>query len=175
MEVNKQLSFEDIISVLGEPFFKSSECLIFNTDCVSAMQLLKEQIPEKIFDCTVTSPPYNIGKEYEESLPLKDYLDWCEKWMSLVHELTKLNGSFWLNLGYLKIDKKVSHAIIFFQLTPSRAKLFQYHIYFGTRLHSTLFKKLYGIMALVFRVSIAFPRETRRSFGTLKIERVRTY
>ena len=65
-----------------------------------------KKIKEPIFDLTVTSPPYNIGKEYEKPMPLKDYLNWCENWITEIYRLTKEQGSFWLNIGYLEIPNK---------------------------------------------------------------------
>lgn len=50
---------------------------------------------------TITSPPYNIGKEYEAPRDLKDYIGWCETWVALIHGITAPQGAFWLNLGYL--------------------------------------------------------------------------
>jgi adenine-specific DNA-methyltransferase len=64
------------------------------------------KIPAPLIDLTVTSPPYNIGKEYESDLPLKDYLAWCEAWIAQIYRLTCPNGAFWLNLGYLSIPEK---------------------------------------------------------------------
>jgi len=55
---------------------------------------------------TVTSPPYNIGKEYEALMPIEAYLDWCEKWLHEIYRVTKPNGSFWLNLGYFEVPHK---------------------------------------------------------------------
>jgi len=37
-------------------------------DCLEALKLL----PDKFVDLTVTSQPYNIGKEYEKSYPLNN-------------------------------------------------------------------------------------------------------
>lgn len=34
---------------------------------------------EPIFDLVVTSPPYNIGKEYENQVPLTDYVAWQKR------------------------------------------------------------------------------------------------
>ena len=34
---------------------------------------------QPIFDLVVTSPPYNIGKEYENQVPLSDYYDWQKR------------------------------------------------------------------------------------------------
>ncbi len=57
-------------------------------------------------DLTITSPPYNIGKEYEVRLPLQDYLTWCQGWMEEIYRVTKPDGAFWLNLGYLEVPDK---------------------------------------------------------------------
>jgi adenine-specific DNA-methyltransferase len=81
------------------PYYEAPGCLIYHADCLEWM--LKK--PGGVFDLTVTSPPYNIGKEYETALPLADYIDWCERWIAEVHRLTKSNGAFWLNLGYISI------------------------------------------------------------------------
>lgn len=42
--------------------------------CGSCLDLLKT-IPDRSIQLIVTSPPYNIGKEYEKKLRLQDYLD----------------------------------------------------------------------------------------------------
>lgn len=34
---------------------------------------------QPIFNLVVTSPPYNIGKEYENQVPLSDYYDWQKR------------------------------------------------------------------------------------------------
>jgi adenine-specific DNA-methyltransferase len=52
---------------------------------------------------TVTSPPYNIGKEYERPRPLSEYLSWAQEWMGEIYRVTADDGAFWLNLGYLEV------------------------------------------------------------------------
>lgn len=88
--------------ILGEPFYEAPGCLIYNCDCLEAMAKLKKPL----FNLTVTSPPYNIGKEYEKQMPLGTYLEWCQKWIDEVYRLTVPNGAFWLNLGYLSIPDR---------------------------------------------------------------------
>jgi len=95
-----------LYSGIGKPFYSTKDCEIYNIDCLHGLVNMREQV----FNLTVTSPPYNIGKAYESVLPLDDYLDWCEKWLAEVYRLTKNNGSFWLNLGYLSI-KSVAKAV----------------------------------------------------------------
>jgi adenine-specific DNA-methyltransferase len=63
-------------------------------------------LPDESINLTVTSPPYNIGKEYENLLPLDDYINWCEKWITEIYRLTLCDGAFWLNLGYLSIKNR---------------------------------------------------------------------
>ena len=90
---------ETIIKFVGKPYYRSPYCAIFNLDCLEAMS----KIPTPFANLTVTSPPYNIGKEYESVMPLYDYLNWCESWISQIYRLTVNNGAFWLNLGYIAI------------------------------------------------------------------------
>ncbi|MDT5158178.1 MAG: adenine-specific DNA-methyltransferase [Acidobacteriota bacterium] len=91
--------FSKFREILGEPYYYNDGCLIYNLDCLAAMQAL----PDALVHLTVTSPPYNIGKEYEEPLPLEHYLEWCGSWLNEVHRITIVNGAFWLNLGYVNI------------------------------------------------------------------------
>lgn len=100
--IDKTNKLAEIQGILGQPYFNTEDCLIYNTDCLEAFP----KIPDSVFDLTVTSPPYNIGKEYEKHLPLNDYLDWCQAWVAEIHRVTQPDGSFWLNLGYLSIPKQ---------------------------------------------------------------------
>lgn len=85
-----------LLRALGKPYYAAPGCLIYNMDCLEAMP----RLPAPFVHLTVTSPPYNIGKEYEQTLPLPRYLDWCATWIAEVYRLTLAQGAFWLNLGY---------------------------------------------------------------------------
>ena len=53
-------------------------------------------------DVIVTSPPYNINKEYgsyRDNKERKDYLDWLYEIAQLSYLILKDNGSFFLNVG----------------------------------------------------------------------------
>lgn len=89
-------------AALGTPFYESAKCLIYNVDCLDAMQ----RLPASFIHLTVTSPPYNIGKEYEEVRPLHEYVAWSEKWIEEVYRLTVPVGAFWLNLGYFSVPHR---------------------------------------------------------------------
>ena len=100
MEGNDRLS--EIRSTLGEPAFEGKGVLIYGADSLAAM----DQLASGLIDLTVTSPPYNIGKEYETRLPLVEYLDWMSAWIQQVHRLTSSQGAFWLNLGYIDVPTR---------------------------------------------------------------------
>lgn len=95
--------FETIKSILGQPFYENEQSLIYNMDCFEGLSLLKGYIE---LDSTITSPPYNIGKEYEQILDLDEYIDWLCGITQQIFDLTKTDGSFMLNVGYLDIRNK---------------------------------------------------------------------
>jgi adenine-specific DNA-methyltransferase len=89
-------------SRLGTPYYENENVLIFNLECINSMHLIEKEI----FDLTITSPPYNIGKEYEKNLPIEEYVKWTKEWVNAVFSLTKPNGSFLYNLGYVSLDTR---------------------------------------------------------------------
>jgi adenine-specific DNA-methyltransferase len=96
------MSLLNIVRYLGKPYFQADNCIIYNLDCLEALK----NLPSEWVNLTVTSPPYNIGKEYEDKMPLDQYLNWCKNWINEVYRLTIKTGLFWLNLGYLSIPNK---------------------------------------------------------------------
>ena len=54
--------FDAIKNILGDPYLECEHGLLYNMDCKEAL----EQLTEPCFASTITSPPYNIGKEYED-------------------------------------------------------------------------------------------------------------
>ena len=99
MKADQSALERTLLQCLGKPDVHRPGVLIYNRDCVDALSSL----PGEIVDLTVTSPPYNIGKEYEEQRDVSDYLDWCAAWISQIHRVTAGNGAFWLNLGYFAL------------------------------------------------------------------------
>lgn len=94
--------FEKVKEVLGNPFYECKYGMIYNMDCEQALSMLKEAC----FSSTITSPPYNIGKAYEQIMPLDKYINWLENISAHIHRLTKPNGSYLLNIGYLSVPDK---------------------------------------------------------------------
>lgn len=57
-------------AMISDNFLPDAGSVLFHGDC---MDLLR-QIPDKSVQLVVTSPPYNIGKEYEKKLDLDAYI-----------------------------------------------------------------------------------------------------
>jgi site-specific DNA-methyltransferase (adenine-specific) len=69
---------------------------ISNGDC---LELFKE-IPDESIDVTFADPPFNLKKKYnstKDSLALKEYLNWCEKWIAEMARVTKPTGSIFIH------------------------------------------------------------------------------
>lgn len=91
-----------VLASLGKPAYQRSGVLIYQADCIDAMR----RLPAGIVDLTVTSPPYNIGKEYETRIDVERYVAWCCEWFDAVNYVSQAKASFWLNLGYLTLPGK---------------------------------------------------------------------
>lgn len=93
-------------SVLGSPYYETDACILFCGDTLAMQQKIKQ----RMFDAIITSPPYNIGKEYENVKPLQNYIDWSEQWIADASTLLMRNGALLLNLGYVSMEGQ-GHAI----------------------------------------------------------------
>ena len=56
---------------ISDKFNLKDKAVLYHGSC---LDLLK-QIPDKTIQLIVTSPPYNVGKEYEKKLDLNDYIE----------------------------------------------------------------------------------------------------
>jgi adenine-specific DNA-methyltransferase len=62
-------------------------------------RLLTHLPSEPVFDLVVTSPPYNIGKEYEKRRDLKSYLEWQSRIIDSIVPLVQNTGSICWQVG----------------------------------------------------------------------------
>ena len=65
-----------------EKFSQSEHIVIYLGDCIN----LLKTIPDESLHLVVTSPPYNLGKEYEKRLKLETYL---EQQAAVIHECVR--------------------------------------------------------------------------------------
>ena len=64
---------------------------IYNMDCVLGMK----QIPDNTVDLVVTSPPYNIGIDYDsydDNMEWEKYYQWTEEWLLECYRVIKPDG-----------------------------------------------------------------------------------
>ncbi len=148
MKTELRSKLDQIKDKVGKPYFSSGNVLLYKMDCTEFM----ESLNSNIIDLTITSPPYNIGKEYEKTVKNEDYLEWCEKWLNQIYQSTSQFGSFWLNLGYFEFLKKEN--------------AFQYHIYFGINLLFIFCRKSSGVMVQALRQKNIIRLEMRNTCGT---------
>jgi len=73
---------------------------IYNENCIEFMKRLN--VESVSVDVIVTSPPYNLNKEYgsyKDNKERDEYLNWLYEIAQLSYLILKDNGSFFLNIG----------------------------------------------------------------------------
>ena len=65
-----------------------------------AREVLRK-LPDRCVHLVVTSPPYNVGKEYDENLTLEEYLDFIEEVMREVYRVLVWGGRICFNVANL--------------------------------------------------------------------------
>lgn len=69
---------------------------IIRGDCLNLLQ----EMPDNSVDMTFADPPFNLKKKYhkyKDSLELRDYIVWCEKWIGEMVRITKPTGSIFVH------------------------------------------------------------------------------
>ncbi len=72
-------------------------------DCVEVLC----QLPARSVDVIVTSPPYNLGiqyNQYRDTLSHADYLKWTNRWVAAAARVLRPDGSMFLNVGAKPTD-----------------------------------------------------------------------
>ncbi len=86
------------------PYYKpDADFVLFEGNCLD----LLPQIPDKLVKLIVTSPPYNLGKEYKSKLTLGTYLDEQRK---IIYECTRVlhpEGSICWQVGNYVDDGEI--------------------------------------------------------------------
>lgn len=77
-------------------------------------------LPRNSIQCVVTSPPYNMGREYETNTTTHNYVSWLSNIVSMLGDVISDGGSLWLQVGNLVRDG--STAPIDILIYPALAK-----------------------------------------------------
>jgi site-specific DNA-methyltransferase (adenine-specific) len=62
-----------------------------------------KKLPKESIDLIVTSPPYNVGIEYEkwnDKLPVEEYFNFVKRFLRMFKKVLKKDGRFAINIGY---------------------------------------------------------------------------
>lgn len=94
MTENMQNLFQKTVKIGGD-YQEENNVTLFYGDCMN----LFNQIPDGSVQLVVTSPPYNIGKEYEKRQKLQDYLAFQEKVIDECYRTLKPDGSICWQTG----------------------------------------------------------------------------
>ncbi len=87
-----------------------SEAILSNTD---VLQFLKT-VPDKTARLIVTSPPYNIGKPYEQKTEFSNYLQWQKEVLTECKRILKDDGSICWEVGNYVEGREVYPLDVFF-------------------------------------------------------------
>ena len=78
---------------------------------------LADELPKNFFRLVISSPPYNIGKDYEQKKGLDNYLEYQEKIISKLAKLIHSKGSLCWQIGnYVKNGEIFPLDILFYPL-----------------------------------------------------------
>lgn len=95
---------------LSEKFSLDSRIVLTEGD---TLEVLKN-LPNSAFKLIVSSPPYNIGKEYEKQVELKNYLEWQTEIIKELSRVVATDGSIVWQVGNFIDDGEVYPLDIYF-------------------------------------------------------------
>jgi len=81
--------------IIGENFSEQNTVTLFHGDCMD----LLPQIPDESAMLVVTSPPYNIGKEYEAVITLEEYYESQKRVIRECYRILNPKGSICWETG----------------------------------------------------------------------------
>jgi len=117
-------------------FDPDADAIIYEGNCLD----LISRTPSEFVQLIVTSPPYNIGKVYENRLILKDYLAQQEEVITKCHRILKSTGSICWQVGnYIDNGEIIPLDILLYPIFSSLGLKLRNRIiwHFGHGLHAS--------------------------------------
>jgi len=120
--VKRNYSLTDSQTTLWSPdiaddFTPSAEAVLSTGDCLPKLRGL----PDEFFKLIITSPPYNLGKGYEEKLPFDEYLTGMEPVIDECARVLAPDGSLCWQVGsYIEKGEIFPLDIFFYQMLRRR-------------------------------------------------------
>lgn len=121
---------------IDNSYGEDNDVTLYHGDC---MDLLR-QIPDNSAQLVVTSPPYNIGKEYEKKQELHNYLDSQKRVIKECHRILKPEGSIcWQTGNYVDNSSIVPLDIMMYPIFDGLGMKMRNRIvwHFGHGLHAS--------------------------------------
>jgi adenine-specific DNA-methyltransferase len=87
--------FEKSDITVQDTYGANERAVVFSGDCIDLLR----DIPDNSLQLVVTSPPYNIGKEYEKRLDLNEYVRQQERVISECYRALSPHGSICWQVG----------------------------------------------------------------------------
>ena len=80
---------------IGKTYSSKATAVAFHGDCLALLR----SMPDQSASLVITSPPYNIGKEYERKQGIHAYIDWQETVIRECHRVLTDDGSICWQVG----------------------------------------------------------------------------
>jgi len=99
----------DLVNIFPSQYLNK----IINDSCTNM-----KEIPDNSLHLMITSPPYNVSKEYDDDLSLKDYLDLLKKTFSETYRVLVNGGRACINVAnlgrkpYIPLSDYISNMMI---------------------------------------------------------------
>lgn len=126
---------------IDQQFSPNSHIVVAEADTLEQLK----QLPDQSFKLIVSSPPYNIGKEYEKQIELDKYLQWQKDIIKEMYRILTNDGSIVWQVGnYVEKGEVFPLDIYFYPIFKSLGMLLRNRIvwHFDHGLHAT--KRLSG-------------------------------
>ena len=101
---------ENINNEIATTFDIGEQIVVTEGDTLAELK----KLPDGAFKLAVSSPPYNIGKEYEQQVDLQHYLDWQSEIIRELSRIVSENGSIIWQVGNYVDDGEVYPLDIYF-------------------------------------------------------------
>jgi len=138
----KLLSIMDIDPIFQTPkeietrFHSSADIVLYHGD---ALQFVST-IPDNTISLIITSPPYNLGKKYENQVSISKYLETQEEIISQLYRILRQDGSLCWQVGnYVENGEVYPLDILYYQIFKNLGMYLRNRIiwYFGHGLHAS--------------------------------------
>lgn len=113
---DEEFQDESATPIISDTFTDTSQVVLHTNDAYSFLQTL----PNEFASLIITSPPYNVGKEYEQRTDLRGYLRMQQQIIGELVRLLKSTGSICWQVGnYVQNGEVFPLDILFYEIFKS--------------------------------------------------------